>query len=211
MRIFLWALPAVMLVAGCSTHAQIEANRQRQVAEQARPELDACFNKVQNDPRYAAVFKKMETDGPNGLRALSDTTRPTKTETALLFQIYEDRQPCRKMLLEATGRSHPMWAAVFTEQHAVTDELWTRMANGQLTWGEFNQRSNEIRLATQQKLQQVNTAITSDLERQHYSEVAQAQVRSQALLAAGAAMAAGPPTVNCTSSPMGNSVHTSCR
>jgi hypothetical protein len=186
----IFALAAVATVlAGC---AQIAANR-------AVADAKACLQAVKETPDGQLLRRRLwandETDTPD---KLSDPNPLTKDEREALVRQHGKVIPCRQIILNHDNRfaawETPYWQELFQR----TDDLYVRLAAGEMPAGT----ANRLAIESTGKFQ-------TDVSRGHAQAVAEAEIRqqraSEAMLMAGsqilAASAANQPrttTTNCT-------------
>ena len=98
------------------TGAQVEGTRiQRNNAETAA--VGKACTRAFTNPVYASLLPKMYA-GPGGqysLAMLNDESRPSKEQIRLLYQIHGEVQKCRKISLDSTVKSHPLYVLAMVE------------------------------------------------------------------------------------------------
>jgi hypothetical protein len=132
MRFLLVSGAIVLSVAGCSTGAQREATRMQTVAAEQKATYDACFQRIADNPDYAALKLRTSLDVPPqySLQMINDQTSPNKKEISLLYRVYGDIQGCRKIALDTASKVHPLVLAAFVEGYSNSDRLWGQATAG---------------------------------------------------------------------------------
>src|SRR5215468_5049848 len=113
----MWAILAVCL-SGCGTAAPVEPTQAQKAAAPA-PQVarmaaagESCAAKPYSKRRYAGLAKKMylDTDLNRSMpvQYLTDEAKPTKAEIADLYRLHAEVQACRKVLLDAASKVHPL-------------------------------------------------------------------------------------------------------
>ena len=132
-----------LTVAGCITGAQKESTRiQRAPAEPTTLGLD-CVQRVAENPEYEGIKAKLYfgADNQPPLEMLADKSHPSKEHIKLLYEIRDNVQRCRKILLEGPAKTHPVILSALVNAFTESDKLWAEAAGGKLAWGTFNQRA----------------------------------------------------------------------
>jgi hypothetical protein len=155
-----------LTVLGCITAAEKESTRvQRVAAEPATLGLN-CVQRVAENPEYNSIKPKLYfgADNQPPLEMLRDKSHPTKEQIKLLYNIRDDVQRCRKILLEGPAKTHPMILLTLVNSFADSDKLWVEATGGKLDWGTFNQRRKDISTQAEANLTQADTQITSKVQ-----------------------------------------------
>src|SRR5262245_8302518 len=185
----MWAVLAVYL-SGCGTAVPVEPVQAQRTAA-SPPQMtrmaaagDSCSTKPYAK-RYAGLAKKMYLD-PDLNRSmpvqyLTDESKPTKTEIADLYRLHADVQACRKILLDAASKVHPLILTALIESFTDNDRVWAEAASGKLTWGQFNEARERLALQATVKMTEVEGQIDAQLQRRDQFDVQQRQRAAAAM------------------------------
>jgi hypothetical protein len=155
-----------LTVLGCITGGQKESTRnQRAAAEPTSLGLD-CAQRVAENPQYEGIKTKLYfgADNQPPLEMLADKSHPTKEQIKLLYEIRDDVQRCRKILLEGPAKTHPVILSALLNSFTESDKLWADAAGGKLAWGTFNQRRKDISAQAETNVRQADTQIASQAQ-----------------------------------------------
>jgi hypothetical protein len=155
-----------LTVVGCITGASKESARVQKVAAEPTSLGLACVQRVAENPEYNGISTKLYfgADNQPPLAMLADKSRPTKEQIKLLYQVRDDMQRCRKILLEGPAKVHPLILSTLVNSFAESDKLWAEATGGKLAWGTFNQRRKDISTQAQANLAQADTQIASQAQ-----------------------------------------------
>jgi hypothetical protein len=90
-------------------------------------------------------------------------------------------QECRKLILARSGAHHPSLVALLISDFAEADKLLAQLVTGKLSWGQFNQATQELKAQSRAKVAQANAQIASQLANRHQFELEQRERASAAL------------------------------
>jgi hypothetical protein len=145
----------------------------------------ACLTQVYSKPEYGHLESKLylstEPQPQFPLQYLTDPSKPTKADISDLYKLYDETQPCRKILLDGAAGVHTLLVAALVDYYSDDDQIWIDAAKGNLTWGNFNEGRRSAYSRFQQKYAQVNTQITSQLQGQHQFELEHRQRAAAAM------------------------------
>jgi hypothetical protein len=187
------AMLAASVVAGC---AQIIAGRDAVVAKE---NATACIQQARISPDGQLIYGRLwVNDGTDTAAKLSDPNPLTMDERNALVRHHYQVLPCRQIILDHDNRFAAWEAPYWQELFRRSDEIYVRLASGELPVGTANRLSIE----SFGKFQ-------ADVSRGHANAVAAEEIRqqraSEAMLMAGsqilAASAANQPrttTTNCS-------------
>ena len=137
---------ALLAVGGCATKAPTEATRIHDVATADAPAIDACWRKVLTSPQHQALRAKMGDHADSPTAAMKGNPgKATVEEAALLASLRaEYLVPCRKMALASAAKVHPAIVAILTESYGRADANTQRLANREISWGEYVSENQAI-------------------------------------------------------------------
>jgi hypothetical protein len=73
-----------------------------------------------------------------------------------VYKAYGETQDCRKIQLDGASNTHPLIVLTLVEGFAASDKIWAQLTAGRLTWGQFNERRQDILTQTREKMIQAN-------------------------------------------------------
>lgn len=210
---------AAVLVSGCATHQSADDD----------PSI-ACMQQVDALPALAPLKAKLGSlSGASlDLDVMSDKSKPTPEETALVKQWHSARLACmgEAERFRAT-KTIPGYAALVSSHTKSYAHLIGKLYQGELSYGEFAGERSRLYDEMNAKLQalQRDFAASEAAARQRaamtYLLMQGAMPRPQAPAptyqviqpppARPAPVFVPPQTINCTSNTLGQTVHTTCR
>jgi len=176
-----------LTVIGCTTGTQKQsAQTQKVVSEPTTLGLN-CVQRVAENPAYDGIKTKLYfgADNQPPSEMLTDRSHPTKQQIRLLYNVRDDIQKCRKVLLEGSAKSYPLILLTLVNSFVESDKLWVEATGGKLDWGTFNQRRKDISTQAQANLAQADAQIASRVESRNEN---QAQLDAEQRQRAVAAM-----------------------
>lgn len=137
---------ALLAIGGCAGRTPPEAARVHGIAATDAPAIDACWRTVLTSPQHQALRDRMgdhadsPTDAMKGNRA-----KATPQEAAELLSLQQEFvAPCRRMALASAAKVHPAVVAILTDSYARADANTARLANREITWGEYVSENQAI-------------------------------------------------------------------
>lgn len=127
MRILLTALASVVLLA-FSAHASWDSEYQKVVA---------CSSAVDSDPRLSPINKKLAVEAPT-FEQLSDQSIPTETESSLLRERLQRKQPCRDLERAAIQTFHPWMLPAADLRYFQAELVYVQLIQRRLVYGNAN-------------------------------------------------------------------------
>ncbi|HKA70923.1 MAG TPA: hypothetical protein VKE26_03910 [Xanthobacteraceae bacterium] len=112
---------------------------------------------------------------------LTDDAKPTRAEIADLYRLHAEVQACRKVLLDAASKVHPLILTALIESFAENDRVWAQAAAGKLTWGQFNEARERLALQATAKMTEVEGQIDSQVHGRAQFEAQQRQRAAAAM------------------------------
>jgi len=188
------AILAVWL-SGCGTAVPVEPVQAQKVvvpAPASAPQTaqvaaagESCTAQPYSRRHYARLAKRMYLD-PDLNRSmpvqyLTDESKPTRAEIADLYRLHAEVQACRKVLLDAASRVHPLILTALIESFAENDRIWAQAAAGKLTWGQFNEARERLALQATAKMTEVEGQIDSQVQTPAQFEAQQRQRAAAAM------------------------------
>jgi hypothetical protein len=135
---------AVIACSGC-TAAQMQSQRMQRTAAETAKASDDCMVQVDIKPEYDILARKMPLNGNHvSLEMLSDKSRANKQEIKVISNYLRDLQACRSVAISGYSKVHPSAGAILVQSANEIDKNYTNLANGNITWGEFNQKSKDL-------------------------------------------------------------------
>jgi hypothetical protein len=146
MRSLALAITALLVLGGCASRTPPEAARIHGIAATDAPAIDACWRKVLASPQHQALKATTGDHADSPTDAMkSNRAKATPQEAAELLSLQQEYLlPCRKMALESAAKVHPAIVAILTESYARADANTARLANREITWGEYVSENQAI-------------------------------------------------------------------
>jgi hypothetical protein len=190
----------LLALGGCTTQAQKEVARMKDVHEEGQQEVMACVAKIDAMPSYQALKDKLPPNGTGAtipMELLTNSKRPNPEESAMLLELHRDGySPCRKLSLDEQTRTNPAFGPPLASLYAKLDARYARLVKREISWGEYAAGVNEDRAAYRSEFQQAAARVNADLRQEHNAEV---QRNADAMRAAAASIeATRPRTTYCT-------------
>lgn len=180
-------LLALLALAGLTACAQI-------AAQQAKKDATGCVQEARNSPEGQIAYARLWAfDDSDTAAKLRDPAPLTKEEQNALVQVHNKIVKCRQIIVSHDMRYAAWETQYWQEYFQRSDEIFARLATGELPVGVAN------RLAIES-----NGKFQLDASRGHADAVrveeAQRQRMAEAMMQAGAQIAASQPrmtTTNC--------------
>ena len=139
-------LGIALLAVGCASRTPPEAARVHGIAATDAPAIDACWRKVLTSPQHQALRDRMGDHADNPTDAMkSNRAKATPQEAAELLSLQQEFvAPCRRMALASAIKVHPTIVAILTDSYARADANAARLANREITWGEYVSENQAI-------------------------------------------------------------------
>jgi hypothetical protein len=161
MKRMIWivALIASMPLNACMSTRQQEFQQESQAI---LAQLD-----FSNDPRFAVLRGKMplspgEASALPTLAELSNSSRPTPIERQAIMELDKVQEPYRTALIDVQTRYAPPTVVALTKQRAsAVLELKAQLADGQITYGQYRQRSYANLAATNRAIAEAQPVRTN--------------------------------------------------
>jgi hypothetical protein len=185
----IFALLGALVLAGCSTAAQVESKRINDTVAERNDARRACIEEMRQTPAAQALAGKLALT----VEAKADTQKATPAEIADIKALLPYAARCREIDLAAARKVSPNTAAIFSASFSRLDNNMARLISRQVTWGEYNIERDIIVSERDSKLTAEMASIRRDLNASHQAEVQ----RLQSIIAASAANM--PKQTNCTS------------
>jgi hypothetical protein len=176
-RAFLAVIGSAVVLSGCA----------QMVAQQAMKDAQEKFAKCAADnmatPEGQSIFKRIwRGDGTDTADKLSDPNPLTPAERNALIQVHNRAAQCRQFL-DAYDSQYAVWATPYAQaMHQRTDQIFYKLASGDLPVGLANKLYIESKGQFQAALSQghADAVRADDTERQR---VAEALIQANALRA----------------------------
>jgi hypothetical protein len=163
-------------------------------AQEAIKQAKACFEDAKSSPEGQMVYTRLWAFNDTDTAAkLSDPAPLTKDQQNALVQLHNKTLPCRQIIIAHDNRFAAWEAPYWQEFFARSDQLFYKLASGELPVGIANKLAIES-----------NGQFQADVSRGHADAVrveeAQRQQMAQTLIQANAQIVASQPrmtTTNC--------------
>jgi hypothetical protein len=135
---FITFLPLAALLAGCAS-----APSNSPLAQQVGASV-ACVDQIESQPAFAPLRAKSAPLGEMTSTQLGDTTKPTAEEQALARDYLGAVSACiPRTDAMLNPRDQAAGRAILTTWHE-QEQLYTALASGRLTWGQFNRMTEAL-------------------------------------------------------------------
>jgi len=202
-------LLSALVVGGCATSSGRDQgsppNGVVRLDEAGRP----CFDRVDVSPSSVALMTRVPIgpfERPSPAQLANDS-RPTAEEVRHLLNRNAEVQTCRRIQVEAYGKSHPVLVGWLVEAYVRSDERYLKLVRREITWGEAVRAGEEGR---QENVNKVSALILQGPTASRAPSPEQRQQAAQMLVVWSAVqqklsvqrkahgMAALPAVVTCT-------------
>lgn len=78
---------------------------------------DHCEMALLESAEFAPIFPKLNSMDMPSMAFLADDTEPTNSETKLLVEFYDRRQPCMQRMIEDAGHIHPAMVTFLAQSY----------------------------------------------------------------------------------------------
>jgi hypothetical protein len=193
-------------LSGCATNAQRRAQGMRSSLTAIGAAATKCISTINAEPRFAPLWVRAPRPPASPtMEQLADSSYATPDEVILEEAHHDAILPCRDTALAQLDSVDSRVGLLFGKTANDADSIVLSLVQRKITWGESNQRLQQLVQASQQELRNVGIQIDGELAEQnaaelaHRAEVAQAigQALSAAAQAAEAAQAARPIVTTC--------------
>ncbi|HKM65514.1 MAG TPA: hypothetical protein VJY39_23800 [Acidisphaera sp.] len=181
------AVTLSVLLAGCATQAQREAQNIRTLTLSAKAALDSCVASAALGHDDLAAHMPLNGNAEPSLQQLADDSRITPAETQSLITWHSAIEQCRHGLLADIQPTLPTIAVVLQTAYAHYDEVLVALMKHQISWGTADQQLVAVRRQGQEALMQASKEIVSQLQQADAAERAQRAAAAAALAQAAAA------------------------
>ena len=171
----------LLVVAGCATQAQKDADRIAAGIEATYASAAQCLSKVRTQPGFLRLNDKGLWNEPHTLTQLVDEAHTSLAEKQAIVRYYESIQPCRDLLFDGLLKSAPAYVPIYATMIARTDGLYADLVVERTAWGEANKALDEIWNWTGRELQHAADQLNRDLVNRHQFELQQRQASAEAV------------------------------
>lgn len=174
---------SLLLIAGCQTMAQRQAEALRVSMQVANQKIKACVQKIESNPAYQEIAKHTPLNGlvSPTLLQLADAGVPTDEDVQAIIALHNEVSVCRGHSIEDYMQIVPGIIPTTVELYRMSDLITVDLIQRKITWGEANRK----RLALKEEYLKNARVVLSQLERDlyvsHQSELAQRQAAWDAL------------------------------
>ncbi len=198
---------SLVALAGCATNAQRRAQSMRSSLTAIGAAASKCIGAVNAEPKFSPLWVRtpIPPSSPT-MEQLADSSYATANEVTLVDAYHDAILPCRDTILAQLDSVDSRVGLLFGRTFNDEDSIVLSLVQRKITWGESNQKLQQLVQAGRQELRNVGSQIDGELAEQnaaelaHRAEVAQAigQALSAAAQAAQAAQAARPIVTTCS-------------
>lgn len=149
----------VMSVALVGTLIGCAAIQQQQAAADAK----ACFATLEQSPEVMILLRRVPKDAADAtLQQLSDPSFISQDEAAALTAYHPRAKFCQTQFVERLQTSAPTLAPIFAQSYRDQDNLLLSLIGHQMSWGEFNRRSRDLKLLYQSRFVEEQQRLTAE-------------------------------------------------
>jgi hypothetical protein len=177
-------LAGLVIVAGCATGAQRQAQQSAVGAQEAAAQFKACWAPIIVKPEYTPLLPHNpdpETSQPTMVQ-LTDERLPSQEEAKLWAARHDEMASCRMAFARYLYSVRPDLAAVFTDGWIKGDAIAVDLVERKITWGEGARRTQGALNEFQQKLTATNRQWIADVNASNQAEIAQRQAAAAAMM-----------------------------
>jgi hypothetical protein len=210
------AVLACLLVGGCATQAQKQAQREEGIAQAAAGQLEQCQARLNATASFRIVSSILLAPGtdPQRVYKMSIARKATTPEKQAILQFSSDAQVCRQIQMEAATQIDANVLRALGELYSAVDGVFVEIVSDEVTLGEGNRRLAKAREAGDLRIAAAIAAHDRQLAQSHDQEIAQRQAALaayqnwlQSQQAAESQQLAAQNVANAINRP----VHTVCR
>ncbi len=204
-------LLAALLVSGCATQAQIQAQTMAENAQSAGAAGEACVRNVQASPAFAPLLQRFPSKpSDTTIEQLANTNKATEGEIKAIFLVHPEFQKCRQALMSQAALTHPGIPPILAAAYAKRDADLVELVQKKITWGEWTVRLKTSDAELGVELAAENQRINAGLQQSHEAELQRRQAAANALAAYARQQQIidnmnRPITTNCSA--LGNTVN----
>jgi hypothetical protein len=174
-----------ILLAGCATQAQMQAEELQSSLNRITQEATACYQAAFSDPDVQILREKtpleVRTNSSPSLAMLSDKSYISDAEADASFKLHAMVTPCRNKMVESLQQSAPMYVPVVVGHYVRSDETLVKLHNKEITWGQANEASQVEKYRYISESQAIDQKVAAGLSNAHSQEMAQRQAAANAL------------------------------
>jgi hypothetical protein len=178
-------LLAAFALAGCGqTAAQVESGRIRGIFASEGGQTKACTEGVNENPAYAPIALHLPYGHPDrpSLEQLTDSGVPSVPDVMLIKAHYAEMEHCRALFLHTLQQTVPAGVPIAEDMFYQGDKLILKLVRRQISWGTFNEISQQIVMSHKADLQGAASQVDAQLEASHQAEMAQRVAVTAAIL-----------------------------
>ena len=177
-------LASLVIVAGCATGAQRQAQQSAAGAQEAVAQFKACWAPIIVKPEYTPLLPynpDAETGRPT-MAQLTDERLPSTEESKLLSARRDELASCRTAFARSLYMVRPDLASVFTDGWIKGDAIAVELVERKITWGEGARRAQGALNEFQQKITAASRQWGADLKASDQAEIAQRQAAAATMM-----------------------------
>jgi hypothetical protein len=177
-------LLAALIVGGCATAAQRQAQQAGVATREAAAQSKACIAAVIAKPEYAplAAHTPDPTTGQLTMAQLTDESLISPAQAKLFGARHDDLNPCKAHLLNSLSTARPDIVPILASEYAKGTALAVQLVERKITWGEWGRQGQAISSDTRQQLAAADRQWSAELKASHQAELAEREAAADALL-----------------------------
>jgi len=173
------AVASTLSVAGCAgmgpgpTAAQREVSAMGSTLQVAMAQRKACILEVHTRPEFASLLPHLG-DPVTGfsMAQMTDETRPTAKEAALLAPFFDANSGCFRAYVTAIQSVRPDIAVIWENEHtAAKSQVAAPLVERQITWAEAARRSRRLGSETNAQIAAANQRYLAGENVEHQAEL----------------------------------------
>ena len=174
---------ALLLVSGCATNAQLQANAIDLAFQDALAKLSACEQEYVSSPEAVSAVAKyiVVPNDPDAFSKMSNSAFATDRDKEILLALMAREAPCRGIAIQEFFKSHPAFGVSFANLYAQRDRDAASLMRGEITIGAFNDTFAVRIQETTRDIQAIFAQINQNLMAAQQNELQQWAVLASAL------------------------------
>ena len=174
----------LLVVAGCATAAQRQAQQAGVASREAVAQLKSCLSAVWSKPEYASLVPHnpdMDT-GQHTMVQLTDESVPSAEEARLEAARFDENSGCRKQFLASLSLARPDLVPILANGYSRGAAIVVELVERKITWGEAARRETEAASDVRSQVATADQRWLVDLRAENQAELARRQAAAEALM-----------------------------
>jgi hypothetical protein len=173
-----------MLLTGCSTAAQRQAQEIGAATRQTTAEFKACITAIYAKPEYAPLLPH-DIDLATGqftMAQLTDESLILPEQARLFSARHDELNPCRARFLKGLSTVRPDLVPILASEFTKGTDLAVQLVERKATWGEWARQVLAAASGAQQQTADADHQLRAELNASSQAEMAQRQAAGAALM-----------------------------